>query len=61
MLTYVLAIERSGLTLTSLTVTMAPPKKAIPLLRMISARSFWISLATLSCLVVACFSMTILR
>ena len=45
-----------GLTLTSLTVTIAPPNTAIPLPRMISARSFWISRATLSCLVLAGFS-----
>lgn len=38
------------------TVTIAPPNTAIPLPRMISARSFWISLATLSCLVLAGFS-----
>ena len=42
---------RSGLILTSLTVTMAPSKAAMPLLRMISAKFLWISLATFCCLV----------
>ena len=50
-LTYTLATDRSGLILTPLTVTMAPSNAAMPLLRMISARSFCSSLATFSCLV----------
>ena len=53
MLTYTFATERSGLILTSLTVTIAPSKLAIPLPLMISARSFWSSLPTFSCLLLA--------
>ena len=56
MLTYTLATDRSGLTRTSLTVTRAPSKAAIPLERMISARAFCSSRATFSCLVLAGFS-----
>ena len=45
-LTYTLAYDRSGLTLTLLTVTMAWPKCPMPLLRMISTKSRCISRAT---------------
>ena len=51
MLTKTFAMLRSGLMRTSLTVTIAPPKKAMPLLRIISAMSRCNSRATLSCLV----------
>ena len=58
-LTKTLAMLRSGLIRTSLTVTRLPENIAMPFPRIISARSRWSSLATLSCLVLAGLSIDV--